>query len=150
MRKNLDRTITIEPSGSAELGPCGCCGTTTRRVWGWAHRGDTTEAAYFVEWTPNSVAKHGAMFDLILGRFGEGATAADRVAVSLAYRVTDGAPGFMIVDAAKRHTGQSALVGQALDRSAVLPTALSKQAFDVVDAIWLNDPRINELVSAAA
>src|SRR6266511_4255665 len=70
--------LTIEPTGAKDLGPCACCSNATRRVWGFAHRGDTPEAAYFVEWVAGAVLRHGANFDLILGAWGDGTTASDR------------------------------------------------------------------------
>lgn len=141
--------LTIEPAGSKELEQCNCCGGTTRRIWGYAHRGGTTQASYCVEWTPGKVLEHGASFDLILGRWGEGAGREDRVAVSLAFRQMPEGSQFMVVDAAGRPTAQSDLAGRVLARAQVLDTPTAQTAFDVVDAIWLQDARIAELVARA-
>jgi hypothetical protein len=149
MPRLADTPLSIEPIGSADLGPCACCGSLTRRVWGYAYRGDFTEAAYFVEWTPGSVRKHGAMFDLIIGRWGDESIAADRFAVSLALRWTERGPEFMVVDALDRSVAKSALVGRALDRASALETTIAQHAFSLVDAVWVNDRRIEELVSDA-
>src|SRR5437870_12701119 len=143
-------TLEIEQTGAKDLGPCDCCGNLTRRVWGLAHRGEATEAAYFVEWTAGAVARHGAQFDLVIGRWGDGATSADRVAVSLAFRHTSAGPQFMVVDASERSTAVSGVVGRALNGCDVLNTPLATQAFAIVDAIWLQDDRLAEVTKDAA
>ena len=143
-------TLAVEPTGAKELGPCECCGNMTRRIWGIAHRGKATEAAYFVEWTAGAVQRHGAHFDLIIGRWGNETTSADRVAVSLAFRHTPAGPQFMVIDASERPTSKSDLVGRALSRSDVLNTPIAGQAFAIVDAIWLHDDRLAEVAKDAA
>jgi hypothetical protein len=142
--------LTIEPTGAKELEPCPCCGNTTRRVWGFAHRGARTEAAYFVEWISGAVRRHGATFDLIVGQWGDGATAADRIAVTVAFRQTVRGPEFMVIDSGHRPHAESELVGRALDRRDVLETPVATCAFAIVDAIWLQDDRIRELQVSAA
>jgi hypothetical protein len=122
----------------------------TRRVWGLVHRGDSTEAAYFVQWTPGSVDSHGANFDLIIGRWGEGSTPSKRMAVSLAFQRSAIGPGFAIIDATGRDFAESELVGKALRQTEVVNTPIGTQAFAIVDAIWLNDGRIAELVTDTA
>jgi len=107
------------------------------------------EAAYFVEWTPGAVRKHGATFDLIIGRWGDDSTAADRFAVSLALRRTERGPEFMVANALDRSVAKSVLVGRALDRASALETSIAERAFAVVDAVWVNDRRIEKLVSDA-
>ena len=142
--------LTIEPRGSRTFAPCPCCGDLTYRVWGYVHRPDAAEAAYFVEWIPGAVSKHGAIFDLILGQWGSHARPADRVAVALEFRQTETGPGFMVIDAMGRATASSPLIGRALSAEEVLRSELAQRAFAVVDAIWLQDGRISELVSPVA
>src|SRR5262245_54709615 len=137
--------LQVEPTGAKDLGPCECCGNVTRRVWGLVHRGEPTEAVYFVQWTAGSVVKHGANFDLVIGKWGDGATRSDRVAVSLAFRQTPDGPQFMVIDAADRDVAESDLAGRALRRDEVLGSPLAKRAFEIVDAVWLQDSRISEL-----
>jgi hypothetical protein len=119
-------------------------------VWGFLRRGGRVEAAYFVEWTRGNVAGHGAHVDLIIGRWGEGAGRADRFAVSLEYRHTETGPWFMVINAGTRDVSRSELVGRALSREAVVGTPLAKQVFELVDAIWLGDDRIDEVRAGAA
>ena len=142
--------LVVEPTLSKDLGPCPCCGNVTRRVWGYVHNAGVTEAAYFVEWVPGSVDRHGANFDLIVGRWGEGASSRDRVAVCLAFRRVPAGPEFMIIDAASREVSRSELVGHSPKREEVLASPLAERAFALVDAIWVQDSRIGELVNDAA
>lgn len=140
----------IEPSGSSDSGPCDCCGGLSRRVWGFIYHEGEAEAAYFVEWTIGGVAEHGAHFDVIIGRWGNGTTSKDRVAVSLAFRHEDTGPQFMVIDAKDRAAGQSDLVGHALGREEVLGSALAQTVFEIIDEIWLQDRRIDEITRGAA
>jgi hypothetical protein len=66
------RDLSIEASGSNDLGPCECCGCKSRTVWGFVHRGDVTEAAYFVQWTLGQVERRSARGIERLGREGVG------------------------------------------------------------------------------
>jgi hypothetical protein len=141
--------LTIELSGSKDLGPCECCGGDSRTVWGFVHSRRGPEAAYFVQWTLGHVDQHGANFDLIVGKWGTGADRADRCAVSLEFRRTEQDPSFMVIDSASRPVATSDLVGRSLARSEVIGSPLAKTAFDIVDAIWLQDKRIAEIVGAA-
>lgn len=139
--------LSVEISGSNDFGPCDCCGAKSRTVWGYLHRGESTEAGYFVQWTPGHVERHGANFDLIIGKWGDGTTASDRRAVSLEFRRTDEGSMFMVIDAANRPAGKSELVGRALSRGEVIDTPLAQLAFEMVDAIWLQDSRIAEITA---
>ena len=138
--------IVLEPTGSSDFERCECCGERSRTVWGLARRDGDAHAAYFVHWTLGKLASDGAHFDLILGRWGEDATPADRSAVSLEYRRTDRGPAFMVIDATTRPIAHNELVGRALRRDEVLGTALATHAFELVDAIWLKDTRISEVI----
>jgi hypothetical protein len=142
--------LQVEPTDAKDIGPCECCGSMTRRVWGFVHRGEATEAAYFVQWTTGAVERHGAHFDLIIGSWGDSAGRSDRIATSLAFRRTPNGPSFMVIDADDRDVAKSDLVGRALRREDVLGGPIAQQAFDIVDAIWLHDPRISELTADAA
>lgn len=87
--------LQVEPTGANDFGSCQCCGNNSRCVWGFIHRPQGPLASYFVHWTLNRVADHGANFDLIIGQWGDRATARDRSLVSLAYRLIEGGPQFM-------------------------------------------------------
>jgi hypothetical protein len=139
-------SLSVEPTGASDFGPCDCCGSATRRVWGFAHAPDRAVAAYFVQWAVGRVADHGALFDLVLGRWGDGATAADRVLVTLDYRLTDTGPAFMVVDSAGRPADDPGLVGPALTRAEVVGQPVAGEAFPVADAVLAQDARIAEVL----
>jgi hypothetical protein len=138
--------LEIEPDGSQDFGPCTCCGDDSRTVWGFVHRGNGTEAAYFVHWSLGKVAEHGAHVDLILGRWGEGTERADRYAVSLEFR--RGA-GVAVIDATGRDIARHDLVARGLRRDEVIGTPLAQAVFDIIDAIWVQDGRIAQVIGNA-
>jgi len=127
---------------------CECCGQQSRTVSGFVYVGEDAAAAYFVQWTVGGVESHGANFDLIIGKWGEGATARGRSSVALEFRRTDKGPSFKVIDAATRPVGRSDLAGSVLPREAVVGTPIAKVAFEMVDAVWLQDGRIREIVGA--
>lgn len=138
----------IEATGAQDFGPCACCGDNSRTVWGLVHRGKAGEAAYFVQWTLGQIGRHGAHFDLVLGPWGEGTTRDDRYAVSLEFRRTENGPAFMVIDADTRDIAKGDLAHHGLTRQEVVGTAVAKQAFEIVDAIWLQDERLAEIRAA--
>jgi hypothetical protein len=131
------REFEIEESGFAG-GQCDCCGTPTKRVWGFVRRAGEPVGAYFVGWTDGK-PDHGAAFDLILGKWGSSATKQDRYATALDLRLIDGAPQFMVVDAANRVTSESPLVGTSLKRAEVIGTPIAENVFAVIDAVYMSD-----------
>jgi hypothetical protein len=137
------KELRLEPSGTQE-GVCDCCGTSTRRVWGFVRHPIGAVAAYFVGWTIGR-KDHGASFDLIVGAWGSGATQKQRGAVSLTYRAADGDYGFAIVDATDRPTANSELVGRVFTRHEVVATTLADQVFAIADAIFMTDARLDEV-----
>ena len=133
----------IETDGDSD-GICDCCGNTTRRVWGYANHNDTTFAAYFVTWTirrPEDFAR----IDLIVGRWGDSANPSDRSHIQLTYSVLHN--GTFRVDDAD-HSFAS-IAASSFARTEVIDTPLAQTCFELIDAIWLNDPRIAELASDA-
>jgi len=119
--------ITLEATGSTDFERCECCGENSRTVWGLARRDGVAHAAYFVHWTLGGVAEDGAHVDLILGRWGAGATKADRYAVSLEFRRTERGPALMVIDATDRRIAHDELVGRAMRRSEVIGTTLAQE-----------------------
>jgi hypothetical protein len=135
----------VEPDGSNDSGHCDCCGGTSRTIWGYVYRRGDAHAAYFAHWTIGEVDRHGAHFDLILGDWGSETSAADRYAVSLAYRSTENGSGFMVIDANDRDVARSDLARRALRRGEVVGTKIADDAFRVIDALWLHDDRLAEI-----
>jgi hypothetical protein len=57
----------------------------------------------------------------------------------------DDGDGFMIGDATNTPAGRSELVSRTLTRDQVVGTALAQRCFAIVDAIWLQDARIDKV-----
>jgi len=141
--------LVVELMGEKNSGPCACCGNDTRSVWGAVHRGEATEAVYYVHWTVGRVREEGAHFDLAVGSWGEGAQPSDRVGVALEFRITEQGPSFMVIDASDGRLLSDRLVARGLTREQVIGTPLAQQAFGIVDAVWFHDERVNEIKGAA-
>src|SRR5260370_36562959 len=121
-------TLTIEPLGDGDLGPCACCGDKSRSVSGIV-RSEEGETAYFVHWTEGKVSELGAHFDFLV-------PTDDRVfGVSVEFRLTDGEPGFMVIDAEGRQVLKRFPGTTPLSRSDVVNKPLAKYIFDALDAI---------------
>ena len=126
-------------------GPCECCGNMSRTVWGYLLDEGATIAVYYVHWTLGRI-DHGANFDLVIGQWGENSTAKDRSVVAVAYRLMEGAPQFMVIDAINRPVAKSGtLANAAMRRDQVIGTPLAPRVFEMLDAVWLGDKRIAEL-----
>jgi hypothetical protein len=97
----------------------------------------------------NRVADHGANFDLIIGQWGDRATGRDRSLVSLAYRLFEGGPQFMVIDGHDRPSAKSELVGRVLRRAEVIGQPIAQVAFAAVDAILAQDSRVSELLGSS-
>ena len=138
-------TLRVEPTDSNDTGVCECCGNRSRVVGGFVYRDEEPAAAYFVHWTLGR-PDHGANFDFILGRWGEGTGPGDRSVASLVYGLMENGPPFMVVDAAGRPAADSAIASRFLRREDVIGTAAAGELFAFVDAVWLQDGRIGELI----
>lgn len=98
-------------------------------------------AAYWMHWTAGHLSTTGANLDLVIGKWGEGTDANDRVGVALVHRqLDDGTPSLMVIDADDRFS-ISDLAATALKRRDVINTPLAEQVFSIVDAIYLQDGR---------
>jgi hypothetical protein len=103
-------------------------------------------AAYYVHWTLGHVPDRGANIDLIVGDWGEAATAEHRRALALSYRLLDSGPSMMVIDASTRPFSRSGVVGRPLRRDEVIGTPAAQEAFAIADAILAQDTRITELL----
>jgi hypothetical protein len=133
----------LEQSGATSFA-CDCCGGTTRRVWGYLHSLSGSSTAYFVTWTQNEVASHGAFFDFVVGRWGDGTSPADRAIASLEFRLLESGPAFMVIDADNRGDYRS-VATTTLSRTSIVGTPLAAQLYELADSVWLQDDRISEL-----
>jgi hypothetical protein len=140
------RDIKLEPE-AASGGHCDCCGGTTCRVWGFAYHDGNSLGAYYVTWAIGR-PDHGARVDLVLGHWGDGTTAKDRYVVSMDYRVAEpGGPAFMVIDAQTGSLKDTKLADVLLSRKKIIGTPLATQVFTIVDAIWMKDGRVAEVVA---
>jgi hypothetical protein len=137
----------VEPDVDQTSGVCECCSNISRQITGFVHELDATRAGYSVHWTVGRFPDHPANIDLIVGGWGEDGTPDQRYVVSMLLTVRDDRPDIIVIDAKDRPIARKAdLVGRALDRNEVIGTPRAKEIFDLIDAIFLNDPRLPDLV----
>ena len=129
---------------NASTGHCNCCGTQSRTIWGDLADSSGTRAVYFVQWTVNEPG-HMPHFDIVLGPWGEGTAPGDRVLVSLLYQPRPGGGSFMVASGKGRRADDRSLCGRALERADVIGTPLANEVFSLLDALWLSEPRIEEI-----
>ena len=141
--------IRVEPDKSSDFGPCECCGSMSRTVWGYLYREGVSRAVYYVQWTLGQAAKHGANVDLLMGEWGEKSTPEDRVAVSLVYAIGPEGPTFKSIDPDDRPHATSGLAAHAIPGRHVLGNPVAADAYAFLHAIFGQDPRVRELVEAA-
>lgn len=136
--------LHVEPGAQNPPIQCACCGMWTLHVQGHVLEGEATLAAYSVHWTAGNLS-HPPIFDLIIGSWGEGTGAEQRLGVSLKYRAGQ---GFMVIDSDDRPFSKGTpLFSHPLKRSEVIGTEMAAVVFKIVDAIWLQDGRLLELRS---
>jgi len=123
---------------------CECCGKVSKTIWGDVSIPNRTLAIYYVQWTVGS-AEHFPNIDLVLGPWGANADPSEQVLISLVYDSGPDGGGFMIIDSAARPANSRELCGRALRRDEVIGTPFAQEAFQIVDAIWLHDPRVGEV-----
>jgi hypothetical protein len=135
----------IEMTGERDFAPCVCCGVSPRRVWGNLHHGGQT-TAYVVQWSPGAPRDtHAAAFGLVFGPWGAGSGPAQRQAVALEFRRNEGAPQFMVRNAATFAIDCRPLADRLLSRDEVLDGPLKPLAFALVEQLWSVEPRLEEL-----
>jgi len=129
-----------------DSGVCDCCGNTSKTVWGDVSNPDQTLAVYYVQWTKGK-PDHFPNIDLVMGPWGEGIEPEQRFLVSLLYDPGDEGGGFMVIDSDDRPANDGKICGRAMKRAEIVGTPLAKEVFQLVDTIWLQDPRIEEIRS---
>jgi hypothetical protein len=143
------QNIAVDPDEQNDVGPCECCGSMSRTVWGYLSVDGQSRAVYYVQWTLGQVPRHGANVDLIMGEWGEDATPEKRVAVSLVYRVGPDGPEFSSIDPDERPHASSGLAAHCIPGRHVLGNPVGADAYAFLHAIFGQDPRVAELVQAA-
>jgi len=137
--------LHIETAGENPPTACDCCGNVTNAVWGYVYDGDIPIAAYFVHWTSNKEDHH-PNFDFLVGTWGNDSVN-DKQLISFIYNATQAGGGsFMAIDSTDRPAAGSELCSVALKRDEVINDGqLMGLASEIIDAIWLGDPRIQEI-----
>lgn len=143
------RQLTVEPDALFSTGVCDCCGRASRRLTGYVHAADATIAVYMVDWTAGHFPELSANVDLIIGKWGDDASATDRVAVCLEMTVLDERASYTVIDPGSRAVAQSGLVGAALNRCDVIGSPRAADVFAVIDAISEHDGRLPVLFEPA-
>lgn len=144
----MAQRLTIELTDAATPGVCACCGHTNHRVGGLVWRDEEPHAAYFVDWTQGHVAEKGSLWSIVLGEWGDGTSAADRVAVNLHSRHDD-KPGFGVIDADPASAVMSNLAGTALRRDEVIGKPIAADIFAICDAVLDQDDRVKAMWDAS-
>ncbi|SFI99418.1 hypothetical protein [Planctomicrobium piriforme] len=125
---------------------CECCGNTTKTIWGDLSMNSRMKAAYYVQWTDKS-PDHYPNVDFVVGQWGDGVCSDLRKLVALRYRPDSDGGQFMVIDAAGRPADDRSICGRALTRDEVIGTPLAEEIFSMIDAVWLGDPRIEEVMA---
>jgi hypothetical protein len=138
----------VEPDSDLTSGVCECCGNASRQITGFVHVGEATRAGYSFHWTTHRFPEHPANIDLVIGRWGEDAPADQRFVVSMLLTLRDGRPDVLVIDAPDRPiANKTELASRALNRDQVIGTPVAGEVFGLIDAIFLKDPRVPELLS---
>ncbi|PZA09020.1 hypothetical protein DNX69_25345 [Rhodopseudomonas palustris] len=141
--------LRVSPEADQVTGRCECCGQISRRVSGTIETADAAVAAYTVWWTVGHVAERGAELDLIIGRWGDGASPSDRFVIRLHHFIAPTGPAVMVQDASLAE-GLDRLAAHALRRDDIIGTPRAAEVFALYDAIAQQDARLTELFGAPA
>ena len=135
--------LTVTPWKESS-GACDCCGKTSKTIWGEVFTPEEKLAVYYAQWTVGS-AEYFPNIDLVLGRWGQEADPKQRILVSLTHRPGRDGGGFMVIDSEERPANDPELCGRTLERAEVIGTFLAEEVFQLVDIIWLQDSRIEDV-----
>ncbi len=134
--------LTASPTKESEFS-CETCGLAGRRVWGEViGQSDQTLAIYYVTWVAACPTDF-PQFDLVIGEWGDGTSSADRILISAEFNVTESGPAFRIVDA--NPDFYRSLAVRSLKREEVIGTFHADKTFELLDVIWVEDPRIHDM-----
>lgn len=122
---------------------CAHCGQMSKTIWGDISEGSTVKAIYYVTWTVDDAA-HDVNVDLVIGPW-DGAPPESRKLAALLYRPAALNGSFMVIDAVGRPADKRTVCGSAMMRNEVIGTDLASFVFDLVDSVWLTDPRIESV-----
>jgi len=139
----MSESLRVEP-GDESYGSCACCGNDTRTIWGYIHAGARPIACYWVQWTKDK-PEHLPNFDFLVGTWGDD-TVSDKKLISWIFNPALGGGSFMVIDSATRPAAKSPLCNAALSRDQVIGDGkVMDTATDLIDAVWLSDPRLADV-----
>ena len=121
-----------------------CCGKQSKTTWGNLEDSSGAKVIYFFQWTVND-RYHMPCFDIVLGPWGDGTAPSDHVLVSLQYQSRPGGGSFMVAGGKGRRADDRNLCGRAPERADVIGTPLANDVFAFADAVWLTEPRIEQI-----
>lgn len=128
---------------------CSCCDGETHVILGGIFAPTGIQAVYFVSWTRGR-RQHAPHIDLILGLWGPGSHASDRVLVTLVYRPEPQGGKFVQIDSVGRLANSPIYCGRALAANEALPPPFAGQLSLYVDAIWESEPFVNQALPESA
>lgn len=135
-------SFAIELGTQTDLGACACCGSRTRVVHGFVWNDEGARAVYVVRWAPGRT-EHPAIVALSIGAWG-GAPASARRCFVFEHLITD-RPGFVAIDGpSSSFAAQPGILGELLTREAALQSPLKNEAFQILDAVGVQDHRLND------
>lgn len=142
----MTRALVVETIGQNDFA-CACCGGDSRKVWGNVISETGMVACYFVHWARGQPS-HYPNLDFLIGTWGDDSTN-DRVLVSWLYSAERNQ--FMLADGSTRPAASSGLCSRAMSRIDVLAEIdLLQIAKAVLDAVWVGDPRIDEIKTVSS
>jgi|SRR6185295_11531654 len=127
---------------------CDCCGGLTTTLTRWVYLDGNAAAVYFASFSDNHPDRLVKMV-VSLGKWGDGATPADRQAFSLALRAGATSYEVMVTDAAEcpwRHEG---MLGRCMDRAEALGHPWLSEVFHITDHAVVEDLALKAYLDAA-
>ncbi len=121
---------------------CEECGAKNRTISGGVFPDEPQVAFYQVFWSEDGGDHHDedVAVQIVLGSFEDKSGPEDRYLVALWFRPSENS--FMVVDADQYRESMGHVAGRFLGRDEVVDQPLAQQVYDIVDEIWLNDPRL--------
>ena len=138
-------TIDRDPP---RTGLCDCCGGTTTRLTRWVRHEGGAFASYVAVFSDNHPERSVALA-VILGSWGVGTSARDRVVFVMDLRGSADAPGAKVVDGSRSRFADAGGMGRVLEREEAMANPLLEDAFGVLDAAWALDVELDAYLNAA-
>lgn len=134
--------LSVAPTKESAF-TCQRCGLDGRRIWGEVLASpEEAVAVYYVTWV-GGCASDIPLFELVVGPWGEGSQPAHRWVASVQFNILETGPSFMVVDA---HPDRyESLAAHPLRRDDIVGTDRADEVFAMLDAIWLDDPRVSDM-----